>query len=90
MQELLICGNEKYHNMCFCKYDKENIYVWGNRIKEENLYVIVKYKGRFEILKVIGMAELANEFAKDFAEREVVKLLEMEQEEKENEQSNNN
>lgn len=90
MEELLICSNEKYQNICFCKYDKENIYVWGDRIEEENLYAIVKYKGRFEVLKVVGMANLLNEFAKDFAEREVVKLLEMEQEKKENEQTNNN
>ena len=90
MQELLICSNEKYHNICFCKYNKENIYVWSGRIEEKNLYAIVKYRGRFEILKVIGMADFMNEFEKDLEEREVVQLLEMEQEEKENEQSNNN
>lgn len=90
MQELLICSNEEYHKIYFCKYNKENTYVWSDRIEEENLYAIVKYKGRFEILKVIGMADFINEFAKDFEEREVVQLLEMKQEEKENEQSNNN
>ena len=90
MQELLICIDEKYHKIYFCKYNKENIYVWSGRIEEKNLYAIVKYRGRFEILKVIGMADFINEFAKDFEEREVVQLLEMEQEEKENEQSNNN
>lgn len=90
MQELLVCINEEYHKIYFCKYNKENIYVWSNRIEENNLYAIVKYRGRFEILKVIGMADFINEFAKDFEEREVVQLVEMEQEEKENEQSNNN
>ena len=90
MEELLICINEEYHKIYFCKYNKENIYVWSKRIEENNLYAIVKYRGRFEALKVIGMADFINEFAKDFEEREVVQLLELEQEEKENEQSNNN
>ena len=90
MQELLVCINEEYHKIYFCKYNKENIYVWSNRIEENNLYAIVKYRGRFEILKVIGMADFINEFAKDFEERELVQLVEIEQEEKENEQSNNN
>lgn len=84
MQELLICSNEEYHKIYFCKYNNANIYVWSDRIEEENLYAIVKYKGRFEILKIIGIANFLNEFAEDFEEREVVKLLEMEQEEKEN------
>ena len=84
MEELLICRNEEYNNIFFCKYDNANMYVWKERIAEENLYAIVKYKGRFEVLKVIGIANLLNEFTKDFEEREVMKLVEMEQEEKEN------
>lgn len=77
MSELLICKKQCNNDIGFYSFNPEDVIVWHEKIEKNNLYAVAKVGGRYEAVKVIGLADCLVDKVK--LSGNVIKLIEIDE-----------